>query len=129
MELKPEESSVMICWVMTVDPIAASAVRHTFYHVLFLSLLGDRFLLGCQHPTLLQHGRVGARQHPRCEEWMLGDERRSNQTEPASVRSTGGVFHVHRRIRRGHQINSVLLQVVLTGHIKQSSPDSNTPSD
>jgi hypothetical protein len=37
MELKPEESSVMICWVMTVDPIAASAVRHTFYHVLFLS--------------------------------------------------------------------------------------------
>ena len=37
MELKPEESWVMICWVMTVDPIAASAVRHTFYHVLFLS--------------------------------------------------------------------------------------------
>ncbi|CAL1164093.1 unnamed protein product [Cladocopium goreaui] len=28
MELKPEESSVMICWVMTVDPIAASAARH-----------------------------------------------------------------------------------------------------
>ena len=39
MELKPEESSVMICWVMTVDPIAASAVRNTFYHVLFLSKL------------------------------------------------------------------------------------------
>ena len=42
MELKPEESSVMICWVMTVDPIAASAVRH----VLFLSknLLGATFV-------------------------------------------------------------------------------------
>ena len=36
MELKPEESSVMICWVMTVDPIAASAARH----VLFLFQIG-----------------------------------------------------------------------------------------
>ena len=36
MELKPEECSVLICWVMTVGPIATITVRH----VLFLSQIG-----------------------------------------------------------------------------------------
>ena len=45
MELKPEESSVMICWMMTVDRIAASAVGHVLYRfVTFPNWLGATFV-------------------------------------------------------------------------------------